>query len=82
MHAKRQSSSETTHVVQATIGHLNSNGSYAAIIEDIVSFGSRLQLSVRLGHTPLLVLTNPRVNQINDLCRLDIDPRSQIWKAS
>jgi ABC-type Fe3+/spermidine/putrescine transport system ATPase subunit/ABC-type sulfate transport system permease component len=63
--------------------HLNNDGSYAAIIEDIIPFGSRLQLSVRLGHTPLLVLTNQQVNQIDGLCRLDIDPRAiQVWKTS
>jgi molybdate transport system permease protein len=69
--------------VRAEHIYLNSNGSYAAIIEDITSFGSRLQISVRLGHTSLLVLTNEQVNQINEVCRLDIDPRSiQVWKAS
>lgn len=63
--------------------YLNSNGSYAAVIEDITSFGSRLQISVRLGHTSLLLLTNQQVDKVSDVCRLDIDPRSiQVWKAS
>ena len=59
------------------------NGRYEAMIEDIASFGAMLQLSVRLGNVPLLVLADRSLNRINGPCRLDIDPRSiQVWKTS
>jgi ABC-type sugar transport system ATPase subunit len=61
---------------------LSENGCYKAMIEDIASFGGRLQLSIRLGNVPLFVLADRSLNQINGPCRLDIDPRSiQVWKA-
>jgi ABC-type Fe3+/spermidine/putrescine transport system ATPase subunit/ABC-type sulfate transport system permease component len=69
--------------VRPELIQLSNDGSYAAVIEDIIPFGSRLQLSVRLGRTSLLVLANQQVNEVNGPCRLDIDPRSiQVWKAS
>jgi ABC-type Fe3+/spermidine/putrescine transport system ATPase subunit/ABC-type sulfate transport system permease component len=63
---------------------LSDNGRYEAMVEDIASFGSMLQLSVRLGNTPLLIVADGRTStQINGPCRLDIDPRSiQVWKTS
>jgi ABC-type sugar transport system ATPase subunit/ABC-type sulfate transport system permease component len=62
---------------------LSRNGCYQATIEDVTSFGGRLQLSVRLGTTPLLVLADRSLNQIDGPCRLNIDPRSvQVWKTS
>jgi molybdate transport system permease protein len=63
---------------------LSNNGRYEAMVEDIASFGSMLQLSVRLGNTPLLIVADGRTStQINGPCRLDIDPRSiQVWKTS
>jgi ABC-type Fe3+/spermidine/putrescine transport system ATPase subunit/ABC-type sulfate transport system permease component len=62
---------------------LSNNGRYQAMVEDIASFGSMLQLSVRLGNTPLLIVADGTSTQINGPCRLDIDPRSiQVWKTS
>ena len=62
---------------------LDENSSYEAVVEDITSFGGMLQLSVRLGNTPLLVLTERSTDQINRRCRLNIAPRSiQVWKTS
>jgi molybdate transport system ATP-binding protein/molybdate transport system permease protein len=61
---------------------LSDNGRYEAMIEDIASFGGMLQLSVRLGNTPLFIVADRSVDPINGPCRLDIDPRSiQVWKA-
>jgi molybdate transport system permease protein len=62
---------------------LSDNGRYEAMVEDIASFGGMLQLSVRLGNTPLSIVADRSSNQINGPCRLDIDPRSiQVWKSS
>jgi molybdate transport system permease protein len=62
---------------------LSNNGRYEAMVEDIASFGSMHQLSVRLGNTPLLIVADGSSTQINEPCRLDIDPRSiQVWKTS
>jgi ABC-type Fe3+/spermidine/putrescine transport system ATPase subunit/ABC-type sulfate transport system permease component len=61
---------------------LSNNGRYEAMVEDIASFGSMLQFSVRLGDTPLLIVADGSSTQIDGPCRLDIDPRSiQVWKT-
>jgi len=61
---------------------LSNNGRYEATIEDIAPFGGMLQLSVRLGNTSLLVRADRSFNQMNRLCRFDIDPSSiQVWEA-
>jgi molybdate transport system permease protein len=61
---------------------ISKDGAYEAIIEDVISFGGRFRLSVRIGDTTLLVLTAQLVDQTKALCRFDIDPRSvQVWKA-
>jgi ABC-type Fe3+/spermidine/putrescine transport system ATPase subunit/ABC-type sulfate transport system permease component len=61
---------------------LSNNGCYEATIEDIAPFGGMLQLSVRLGNTSLFVRVDRSFNQMNRLCRVDIDPSSiQVWEA-
>ncbi len=61
---------------------LSDDGCYEATIQDIASFGAMLQLSVRLGDTPLCVLAHRSLHPITGPCRLNIDPRSiQVWKA-
>jgi ABC-type Fe3+/spermidine/putrescine transport system ATPase subunit/ABC-type sulfate transport system permease component len=61
---------------------LSNNGCYEATIEDIAPFGGMLQLSVRLGNTSLFVRVDRSFNQMNRLCRVDIDPLSiQVWEA-
>jgi molybdate transport system permease protein len=61
---------------------LSNNGRYEATIEDIAPFGGMLQLSVRLGNTSLFVRADRSFNQMNRLCRFDIDPSSiQVWEA-
>ena len=62
---------------------LGDDAPYEATIEDVTSFRGTLQLRVRLGSTPLLVLADRSLNQIEGPCRLNIDPRSvQVWKVS
>jgi ABC-type Fe3+/spermidine/putrescine transport system ATPase subunit/ABC-type sulfate transport system permease component len=62
---------------------LSDNARYEATIEDVTPFGGRLQLSVRLGNTPLLVLADRNFNQTDGSCRLNIDPWSvQVWEIS
>ena len=61
---------------------LSHNGCYEGTIEDIAPFGGMLQLSVRLGNTSLLLRADRSFNQMNRLCRFDIDPSSiQVWEA-
>jgi molybdate transport system permease protein len=61
---------------------ISEDGAYEGIIEDVIPFGGRFRLSVRIGDTTLLVLTAQLVDQTKALCRFDIDPRSvQVWKA-
>jgi ABC-type Fe3+/spermidine/putrescine transport system ATPase subunit/ABC-type sulfate transport system permease component len=61
---------------------LSHNGCYEATIEDIAPFGGMLQLSVRLGNTSLFLRADRSFNQMNRLCRFDIDPSSiQVWEA-
>jgi len=61
---------------------INKDGAYEAIIEDVIPFGGRFRLSVRIGDTTLQVLTTQLGDQTKALCRFDIDPRSvQVWKA-
>ena len=61
---------------------LSNHGRYEATIEDIAPFGGMLQLSVRLGNTSLFVRADRSFNQMNRLCRFDIDPSSiQVWEA-
>jgi ABC-type Fe3+/spermidine/putrescine transport system ATPase subunit len=55
---------------------LSDDGCYEATIQDVASFGAMLQLSVRLGGTPLCVLAHRSFDPITGPCRLNIDPRS------
>jgi molybdate transport system permease protein len=61
---------------------LGDDGSYAATIQDVASFGAMLQLTVRLGDAQLSILAHRSSDPIIGPCRLNIDPRSmQVWKA-
>jgi ABC-type Fe3+/spermidine/putrescine transport system ATPase subunit/ABC-type sulfate transport system permease component len=62
---------------------LSDDAPYEATIEDVASIRGTLQLRVRLGSAPLLVLADQSLNQIEGPCRLNIDPGSvQVWKVS
>jgi ABC-type Fe3+/spermidine/putrescine transport system ATPase subunit/ABC-type sulfate transport system permease component len=61
---------------------LSDDACYVATIENVASFGVMLQLSVRLGDTPLCVLADRSFDPVTGPCRLNIDPQSiQVWRA-
>jgi molybdate transport system permease protein len=61
---------------------LGDDGCYEGTIQDVASFGAMLQISVRLGDTPLCVLVHRSLDPVTGPCRLNIDPRLiQVWKA-
>jgi molybdate transport system permease protein len=61
---------------------LGDDGRYEATILEVASFGSMLQLVVRLGDAQLAALAQRSPDVSIGPCRLNIDPRSiQVWKA-